>query len=52
MKSCNYSKPKQILTHINSSHAKPDIFEGEKNQHPKASTKYANGEKPGKEVSK
>lgn len=33
-------KPKEILTHINSSHNKPEIFE--KNIHPKASSKMAN----------
>lgn len=33
-------KPKAIMTHINSSHAKPEIFE--KNVHPKASSEYAN----------
>lgn len=33
-------KPKQILTHINSSHSKPEIFE--KSIHPKASCEYAN----------
>ena len=33
-------KPKQILTHINSSHSKPEIFE--KDIHPKASGKMAN----------
>jgi hypothetical protein len=33
-------KPKEILTHINSSHAKPEIFE--KDIHPKASSKMAN----------
>lgn len=33
-------KPKEILTHINSSHSKPEIFE--KDVHPKASGKMAN----------
>ena len=33
-------KPKEILTHINSSHSKPEIFE--KNIHPKASKEMAN----------
>lgn len=33
-------KPKEILTHINSSHAKPEIFE--KGIHPKASSSMAN----------
>lgn len=33
-------KPKEIMTHINSSHAKPEIFE--KGIHPKASGKMAN----------
>ena len=33
-------KPKGIITHINSSHSKPEIFE--KDIHPKASGGYAN----------
>lgn len=37
-------KPKEILTHINSGHAKPEIFE--KGIHPKASSEYANAGKP------
>lgn len=33
-------KPKGMVTHINASHAKPEIFE--KDMHPKASSEYAN----------
>lgn len=38
-------KPKGIMTHINSSHSKPEIFE--KGIHPKASSEYANCGKSG-----
>lgn len=33
-------KPKGIVTHIHSGHAKPEIFE--KDVHPKVSSEYAN----------
>ena len=36
--------PTEIITHINSSHAKPNIFHGEPGEKnpPRASSKYAN----------
>lgn len=37
-------KPKEILTHITSEHAKGNVFEGSKEMHPKASSCYANSE--------
>lgn len=35
-------KPKEIMTHINSDHAKGNIFEGSSEKHPKASGVVAN----------
>ena len=37
-------KPKDIITHITSEYAKPNIFDGEPGEknHPKASSEYAN----------
>lgn len=37
-------KPKEIITHITSEHAKPNIFHGEPGEKhpPKASSEYAN----------
>ena len=37
----------QITTHINASHAKPNIFEGEKNENPKINKSFKNGENTG-----
>lgn len=40
-------KDHPIITHIHEGHAKPNIFEGSKEEHPKADSCYANSGKAG-----